>query len=106
MLQKIVSNLGNIGLVIAFGYAIYRWYKYKKVKNEHPTFKNLFWNFSTFYLIYTGITSSLLAFYLILSEIISVSWITVSVNEIKYPLIIGGLSLLYLGITKFKEEEL
>lgn len=106
MLQKIVNNLEGIGLVIAFLYALIYWFKHKKKQKKHPSFKVLFEKFSIVYLIYAGVISSLLALYLIIFPIIGISLVEISSNEIKYPLIIGGLALLYLGVTKFKDEEL
>lgn len=107
MLQEVVNNLSSIGLVISLFYTLYKWHKlYKKNISKHPDFKDLFWIFSTFYLVYTGVTSSILSIYLILSPILGFQFFTIKIDDVKYTMIIGELALLYLGLTKLKEKDL
>lgn len=106
MLQEIVNNFKYIGLLLSFLLTLVSWiYQYRKNK-KHPEFPKLFLDFSTYILIYNGVTSAIFSTYLILSPIFGLNFLVVTADNLKYTLIVGGLAILYLGISKVKNKEL
>ena len=107
MLQEIFDNIAWIGFLISLILTIIRWRKsYKTNEKKHPEFKRLFNFFSTYYLVFTSILSTIISIYLIISPILGLSWISITIDNVKYILIVGSLALLYLGFTKLKDEEI